>query len=33
MRGETNGDGIGLEKPIAVYYEHPDWFRRGVAGT
>jgi hypothetical protein len=24
---ETNGSGHGLEKPIAIYYEHPDWFR------
>jgi len=23
----SNGDGLPLEKPIAVYYEHPDWFR------
>ena len=22
-----NGAGNGLEKPIAIYYEHPDWFR------
>src|SRR5260370_26203409 len=37
MNKETNG--FGLEKPIAIYYEHPDWFRplfqqfdeRGVA--
>src|SRR5258706_14837808 len=27
MRMETNGNGLGLEKPIAIYYEHPDWFR------
>ena len=27
MNGETNGGGFGLEKPIAIYYEHPDWFR------
>jgi len=20
-------NGYGLEKPIAIYYEHPDWFR------
>ena len=20
-------DGRGLDKPIAIYYEHPDWFR------
>jgi hypothetical protein len=26
MSMETNG-GSGLEKPIAIYYEHPDWFR------
>jgi hypothetical protein len=25
MSKETNG--FGFEKPIAVYYEHPDWFR------
>ena len=22
-----NGNGQPLDKPIAVYYEHPDWFR------
>ena len=22
-----SGNGHGLEKPIAIYYEHPDWFR------
>src|SRR6202051_3715937 len=27
MSMETNGNGFGLEKPIAIYYEHPDWFR------
>src|SRR6266571_3194708 len=27
MSNETNGNGYGLEKPIAIYYEHPDWFR------
>ena len=31
MRGfvsnEKNGSGGQLEKPIAIYYEHPDWFR------
>ena len=27
MSTETNGNGYGLEKPIAIYYEHPDWFR------
>jgi len=27
MSTETNGNGSGLEKPIAIYYEHPDWFR------
>ena len=27
MSNETNGSGYGLEKPIAIYYEHPDWFR------
>ena len=26
MSKETDG-GFGLEKPIAIYYEHPDWFR------
>ena len=26
MSDETNG-GHGLKKPIAIYYEHPDWFR------
>ncbi len=24
---DRNGDGYGLEKPLAIYYEHPDWFR------
>jgi biotin carboxylase len=23
----ASGNGHGLEKPIAIYYEHPDWFR------
>src|SRR5467141_3094248 len=23
----AGGNGHGLEKPIAIYYEHPDWFR------
>ena len=31
MRGLMNnpilGNGNALEKPIAIYYEHPDWFR------
>jgi hypothetical protein len=27
MSDERNGGGFGLEKPIAIYYEHPDWFR------
>jgi len=27
MSNEVNGNGVGLEKPIAIYYEHPDWFR------
>src|SRR5882724_5840448 len=27
MSKEANGNGFGLEKPIAIYYEHPDWFR------
>jgi len=27
MSYETNGGGFALEKPIAIYYEHPDWFR------
>lgn len=27
MSKETNGGGFGLEKPVAIYYEHPDWFR------
>jgi hypothetical protein len=27
MNGEINGKDYGLEKPIAIYYEHPDWFR------
>ncbi len=24
---DRNGNGYGLEKPLAIYYEHPDWFR------
>ena len=27
MNNESSGKGHGLEKPIAIYYEHPDWFR------
>ena len=27
MSRETKGNGFTLEKPIAIYYEHPDWFR------
>jgi D-ala D-ala ligase C-terminus len=27
MNKEINGNGDGFEKPIAIYYEHPDWFR------
>src|SRR6267142_860743 len=27
MDNLTNENGNGLEKPIAIYYEHPDWFR------
>jgi hypothetical protein len=27
MSNATNGPGHELEKPIAIYYEHPDWFR------
>jgi len=27
MNKQMNGSGNGLEKPIAIYYEHPDWFR------
>ena len=27
MSNETNGNGYGFESPIAIYYEHPDWFR------
>jgi len=27
MSEPLHGSGTGLEKPIAVYYEHPDWFR------
>src|SRR6202795_1974659 len=27
MGTETDGSGSGLEKPIAIYYEHPGWFR------
>jgi hypothetical protein len=27
MSNKTNGKGNELEKPIAIYYEHPDWFR------
>ena len=27
MNNATNGNGCELEKPIAIYYEHPDWFR------
>jgi len=27
MSKDALGNGPGLEKPIAIYYEHPDWFR------
>src|SRR5260370_36755220 len=27
MSNKANGKGNDLEKPIAIYYEHPDWFR------
>jgi hypothetical protein len=27
MSESSNGSGLGQERPIAVYYEHPDWFR------
>ena len=27
MSNEANSNGFELEKPIAIYYEHPDWFR------
>jgi hypothetical protein len=27
MGNTVNGNGHGLQKPIAIYYEHPDWFR------
>jgi len=27
MNNKTDGNDYGLEKPIAIYYEHPDWFR------
>jgi len=27
MSDERNGGGFGLEKPIAIYYVHPGWFR------
>jgi hypothetical protein len=27
MKNENHGNGGALEKPIAIYYEHPDWFR------
>src|SRR3989449_11575173 len=27
MSKETIGSGYQLERPIAIYYEHPDWFR------
>src|SRR5882762_919385 len=27
MKDESNDKGYGLDKPIAIYYEHPDWFR------
>jgi len=27
MGKATNSNGYRLEKPIAIYYEHPDWFR------
>jgi hypothetical protein len=27
MSNETKGASFELQKPIAIYYEHPDWFR------
>jgi hypothetical protein len=27
MKDESSDKGYGLDKPIAIYYEHPDWFR------
>src|SRR5437762_13313509 len=27
MSTKTNGIGYGFEKPMAIYYEHPGWFR------
>jgi len=27
MSNTPNGNGHGLEKPIAIYYEHPSWFQ------
>jgi hypothetical protein len=27
MNNPILGNGNALEKPIAIYYEHPDWFR------
>ena len=27
MSDKLNGAGAKLEKPVAIYYEHPDWFR------
>ena len=27
MTNVTTENGYGLDKPIAIYYEHPDWFR------
>ncbi len=27
MNNESGDKGYGLDKPIAIYYEHPDWFR------
>jgi predicted ATP-grasp superfamily ATP-dependent carboligase len=27
MNNSIRGNDNGLEKPIAIYYEHPDWFR------
>jgi hypothetical protein len=27
MSNTANGDGHALEKPIAIYYEHPSWFQ------
>jgi D-ala D-ala ligase C-terminus len=27
MNNEASGNDFALEKPIAIYYEHPDWFR------